>query len=319
MKQCKSCGHAFKPCGVQKTCSKCLNTPRICENCKVEFLPRRLSAPTRFCGRKCKSDWVGKTECCAKTCTHCGAAYKGMMRSVCCEPCRNILVNRKCKQCGVAFTVKSPNSTSEFCGHSCSSRWNMMQPEFRAKFYTKERVEKITKSRLEMYRNNPERYRQMREALSNGMEKYMASLTPEEKKVRRLNMSKILKERGHKPLIRGGNGTGPTKAESVLLAMFPEAILNYPVKTGMKAGSGYPTCYKVDLGFVKIKLGVEADGASHQLLGRKEQDEKKTNLLTALGWTVARFTNKRILEDTENVKQELLSIILRLKDTPATP
>ena len=73
-------------------------------------------------------------------------------------------------------------------------------------------------------------------------------------------MSRIHKALGHKPPIRGGNGTGPTTAELVLLKEFSlEAINNYPIKTGMKSGSGYPTCYKVDLGFPLLKLAVEAD------------------------------------------------------------
>jgi very-short-patch-repair endonuclease len=87
----------------------------------------------------------------------------------------------------------------------------------------------------------------------------------------------------------------------------------------MKAGSGFPTCYKPDLAFPEIKLAVEVDGASHSRLDRQSQDVKKTNFLTGLGWTVLRFSNKRALEDTQNVKEELRSIILRLKGIQATP
>lgn len=170
-----------------------------------------------------------------------------------------------------------------------------------------------------MFREHPERYEAMRAKQAETMARYMNSLTHQQKLERREKMSALMKQLGHKPKMRGGNGTGPTKAESVLLKAFPAAINNYPIKTGMKAGSGYPTSYKADVAFPKWKLAVEADGTSHKMMDRKEQDAKKGKLLMGLGWTVLRFSNQRILEDSANVIQELKSIILRLKTIRPIP
>lgn len=218
----------------------------------------------------------------------------------------------QCKFC------KSQTKNKFFCNKYCSAKW-LRTPEAREKFYTQSRSRKIQVSRKKTFEENPEIYEAMIVKQSNTMHRYMNSLTEPQRKARRIKMSRIMKEAGHKPVIRGGNGTGPTKAEMVLIdAFYPHAKNNFVVKTGKRAGSGYPCHYKVDVAFPEIMMAVEADGRSHLLHGRKERDAKKTNLLTALGWTVLRFTNKRILEDTQNVKEELRSIILRLKATPAT-
>jgi len=211
-----------------------------------------------------------------------------------------------CKLC------KTPTKNRVFCSARCNGLWVTTTPEGRARFYTAERGIKIAAGRKETFRKDPERYAVMRRAQSEAMDRYMNSLTPAQKEQRRANMSRILKEIGHKPSIRGGNGTGPTAAEQLLLNAFPKAKNNYPIRTGMKAGSGYPTCYKVDLGFPGIRLAIEADGNSHKLMERREQDVKKTEFLTRIGWIVMRFTNKRIMEDTERVTEELRSVMLRL-------
>ena len=147
----------------------------------------------------------------------------------------------------------------------------------------------------------------------------MNSLTPEQRLERRLLQSRQAKAAGRKPVVRGGNGTGPTAAEKALMNLIPELSWNYPVATKQKPGSGYPTCYKLDLAIPSIKLGVEADGNTHGCVERRMQDEKKTKFLAGLGWTVLRFKNKRILETPEVVAAELSSIISRLKDTRPIP
>jgi hypothetical protein len=193
-----------------------------------------------------------------------------------------------------------------------------LNPEYRKKFFTKKRTERIQASTRKTYREDPARYELALEARLKGGMKYYNSLTESQKSERRKSLSRIAKERGYKPQVRRGNGTGPTASEQVLINLFPYAKNNFPVRTGKRPGSGYPTCYKVDVAFPDLKLAVEADGSSHTQLLRRQQDSKKTNLLTALGWTVLRFTNRRILEDTQNVKEELRSIILRLIATQVT-
>ena len=64
----------------------------------------------------------------------------------------------------------------------------------------------------------------------------------------------------------------------------------YPIRT---KGHGLPVktppSYKVDFGHPIRKVAVEVDGPSHHGLLAKAMDEKKTAVLKALGWIVARI------------------------------
>lgn len=131
----------------------------------------------------------------------------------------------------------------------------------------------------------------------------------------RRKVGNTLSKMGHGPIERGGNGTGPTKAEAIILNAFPSASWNLAVKTG--GGIGYPSNYKIDVAFPVIRLAVECDGNSHNALARQFQDRKKEAKLRELGWLVLRLSNKRIFTDTV-VIQELRSIISKLEDTQVT-
>lgn len=66
-------------------------------------------------------------------------------------------------------------------------------------------------------------------------------------------------------------------------------IRELPIKTrGHGTGLSAPTCYKVDFGNPRRKIAVEVDGASHRGRKREAEDRKKTQVLNALGWSVAR-------------------------------
>lgn len=155
--------------------------------------------------------------------------------------------------------------------------------------------------------------------------KARARMLSEDNPMKRLECRKRVsaahKASGLRPKVKGGNGTGPTKAEWQLMRMFPEAIWNYGIKTGKSNGSGYPPVYKVDIGFPEIKLAVEADGACHSNGdGRKDKDRKKEAFLAGLGWRVLRFSNKQILDFQSQVKilADVQSIICRLKAAQPT-
>jgi predicted DNA repair protein MutK len=118
-------------------------------------------------------------------------------------------------------------------------------------------------------------------------------------------MRRTLMEMGHKPKVRGGNGSGPSPAEmSVAQALGWE--MQVVVPTRMPRVSGYPTHYKLDVGNPDLKVGIEVDGNSHQMLSRKLEDAKKEKFLRGLGWIVLRVSNRQALE-------ELPSTISRLK------
>jgi hypothetical protein len=67
--------------------------------------------------------------------------------------------------------------------------------------------------------------------------------------------------------------------------------LEFPVKT---KGHGtrhtkIPPCYKVDYAHPRRLIAIELDGPSHRGPGMKDRDQKKTEVLRALGWRVWRL------------------------------
>lgn len=52
-----------------------------------------------------------------------------------------------------------------------------------------------------------------------------------------------------------------------------------------------------------LALIIEVDGRNHKY--QKEYDNKRTEQLKECGFTVLRFTNKQVLEETEEVKQRI--------------
>jgi len=150
--------------------------------------------------------------------------------------------------------------------------------------------------------------------------KGMLNLSARKEQLRRKHISEALKRIGHKPKIRGGNGTGPTKAETALIEMLSGAVWNYGIHTGKWNGSGYPPIYKVDCALPAIKLAIEADGNSHCSSNRKSKDRKKQEFLAGLGWTVLRFSNRAILDarTSAQVLRDIRFTISKLKSTQVT-
>ena len=126
----------------------------------------------------------------------------------------------------------------------------------------------------------------------------------------REKVSKTLKERGHRPPVRGGNGTGLTEPQKMLMDALTEleTTAEYVVPT-KKRQEGYPTCYKIDVAIPNKMIAIEIDGYSHCSLKRKEQDKKKTDFLSGLGWKVLRFKNKQVMEHLTDCVQTVMSTI----------
>jgi hypothetical protein len=135
--------------------------------------------------------------------------------------------------------------------------------------------------------------------------------------VTRAKVSATLKKLKHAPRVRGGNGKGATAAERMLA----DALgwrLHVVVKTGhpsrgSRSGSGYPTCYKLDLADESSKTCIEVDGPSH--FSRKDQDAKKTAFLNGIGWKVFRVTNREVLEELPSTISKLKALIPTLRTT----
>lgn len=115
---------------------------------------------------------------------------------------------------------------------------------------------------------------------------------------RRAQISKTLRALGHKPPVRGGNGTGMTPAEALLAPYLESQGFQWNLSIGLGKGcrqAGYPPGYKVDFGCRARKLALEVDGQSHRLRVRQEQDRKKEARLQELGWSVFRVVNEEVL------------------------
>lgn len=128
----------------------------------------------------------------------------------------------------------------------------------------------------------------------------------------REHVARRLKEIGHHPKIRCGNGCGLTVPQQNLMLALAETLevyAEYPIPTRMGKGSGYPTCYKVDIAVPSEMIAIEVDGNSHDALDRQAQDKKKTEFLSGLGWKVLRFRNKQVMEHLPDCVKMVMSTI----------
>lgn len=123
-------------------------------------------------------------------------------------------------------------------------------------------------------------------------------------------MRSTLIEHGVKPMTRGGNGTGLTVSQSLLLASLGcfSPIPEFAISTGRR-GNGYPSNYKVDIAIPSLKVAIEVDGKSHTLIERKAQDQKKEALLRSLGWTVLRVSNGEVINHYAECVSRLVSVL----------
>lgn len=173
------------------------------------------------------------------------------------------MAQKKCGFCGKVFDLSWPSAPHRFCSRSCASRWKHTQQSFRERFYTAARAKNIS-----------------------------IALTGRTLSLKtRKAISERLKHAGCKPRIHGGNGTGPTKSERILLNALPNTIYNYVVKTGSRRR------YLIDVALPNLKIAVEVDGPSHRALSVKKRDHEKEAFLKAHGWTVFRFTNEQVLQN----------------------
>ena len=234
-----------------------------------------------------------------KPCAVCGTKILGIGHNIYCKECAHPI--HVCKVCGKGFRLQFRTSNQTCCGLSCNTKWMHSIPEIQ-----EHRRRRTVIGLKRFHAAHPEvaqRMSQWSKAIPRSIRIKMGR-----------KVSATLKRIGHRPKIRGGNGTGPTKAEKVLMSLFSKAVWNYGIKTGKWNGSGYPPVYKVDLAFPKQRLAIEADGACHGLWdNRNVKDQKKDAFLAGLGWRVLRFSNKEILNQPQQVR---LSIISRLKSIP---
>lgn len=133
----------------------------------------------------------------------------------------------------------------------------------------------------------------------------------------REKMRNTLRKIHHRPAQQGGNGrplSGPQAALAGALSWPTEVV----VRTRMPRGSGYPTCYKLDIANRRLKVAIEVDGGSHCSRERQEQDRRKDLFLSGRGWTVLRFSNQEVTEHLADCVRTVLSTTLRSLPTTLT-
>ena len=63
--------------------------------------------------------------------------------------------------------------------------------------------------------------------------------------------------------------------------------------------------YILDFAATSIKLGIELDGAQHFAPRGEAKDRERTAALSALGYTLMRFDNAQVLQQTDAVVQAI--------------
>lgn len=202
-----------------------------------------------------------------------------------------------CEWCGKLLAERQAQWHARFCNKSCSAKWRMRQPEVRARMYTKEVRAKIGQKKKLWYQSgDPKAIAEIER---------IRLLNPTERPEVRAKISKILREMGHKPHVRGGNGRPMPVAQRKLLERLGEgwkAEYAQPIKPREK---DYPTHYKIDIANPSLMIAIEVDGYSHMAMARRALDAKKDAKLRALGWKVLRFTNRVILDSIDTVMQQV--------------
>jgi hypothetical protein len=111
-------------------------------------------------------------------------------------------------------------------------------------------------------------------------------------------------------LSRGGNGT-PTK-QQILLHSIIGGYLEYPIGIPSEVKQYFnspPNKYAVDIGLPEYQLAIEVDGKTHQTKKWKFLDKRKEEILSHLGWSVLRFTNKDIDDNPQKIAQVIQKYI----------
>jgi hypothetical protein len=170
----------------------------------------------------------------------------------------------------------------------------MSFPEYKAKIYANRDWSKISKKR---YTDNPQLGINQSARMKANNPSQRPDVQEKIKTTKRINGT-LHVWKGE----RGGNGKLTEPQQRLAIA------LGWPTEVAISLGkrkSGYPTCYKVDVGNEKLKIAIEVDGAGHQKKQVAQKDRKKEKMLNLLGWTVLRFTNREILTALNSVLENI--------------
>jgi hypothetical protein len=200
-----------------------------------------------------------------------------------------------CAQCGRSYTAKDFPSrpAKKFCSRDCELAWRA----------TDQTMKTHARRGLEAAHRSP------------ALQDYLMSA----RNPFRGPGAEVIRTRGHAvqaaagwPTLTGGNGTGLTTPQELLLRQLGEEFTpEYSI--GLKKEPGYPKKYSADLACSRLKLIIELDGHSHWGKPRQELDRKRDTKLASLGWTTLRFQNETVLTDLSGTLKQVRETMSRLE------
>lgn len=137
---------------------------------------------------------------------------------------------------------------------------------------------------------------------------WMTTNNPMKAPETRAKLSRTLQAIGHKPSVRGGNGK-PLTVPQRLLAERTGMVTELPIRTKAirHLMENLARHYKADLADPARMLVVEVDGDTHNSPKARTKDAKKDTALSLLGWSVLRFSNREVMENTDSVVEAIRS------------
>ena len=234
-------------------------------------------------------------------CLECGKVFspggygKNAGRAMfCSKTCKGLSMRKRisktCPICGRDFSCRSSGEANNrkrvYCSNTCAAKYRSSLPGrmelFEATIGPKRGTGKMPEHN---YKNSEHMKRNWADPA------YRARVLPS--------------YQGKTFLSRGGNGQ-PTKPQ-LILADLTGLPMEYPIPTASVRDRfiSLPHCYKVDLADPDAQLAIEVDGRTHDQPKWKFLDQRKTEVLNALGWTVVRFKNEEVLANPDAVVLEI--------------
>lgn len=195
----------------------------------------------------------------------------------------------KCEWCRQKFTTTrlkgSNGKPRRFCSQHCAMKWRHAQPDY-IHPASDPKVRAASSKRMKELRERPD--------VKRKLNRYLRSDRNPFKDPSREFIENRKKATSYDHLV-GGNGTGLTKSQKLLLDLLganwkPEFVIP------TKKKSGFPNHYKIDLARPRKKIAVEIDGISHATKKVRAADKRKDQFLRDEGWTVIRVSNQQVLE-----------------------
>lgn len=220
--------------------------------------------------------------------------------------CENCLT-RICVVCGGVFEAR-PCSQRNCCSRKCGNALGGQKRRGSRPEYWREG---LRRGAVHSQREKPEIWARLAAQSSERMLRRnpMRAATTRQKMIDTKEQNGTLRTGVGITTQKGGNGRGPTEPQRLLHSRIG-GVLEYAVCTGRRPGhDGWPSNYKLDIGFPELQIGFELDGGSHYSLRSRARDRLKDRRLSELGWTVHRWKNSEVLTDIEMVVQRSLDLL----------